>query len=436
MNKLLVIARREYRATVRSKTFVVAIVMMPIFMFGGVAVQKFTEEKMEGDTKTVAVVDHSGKLFDSLTAAAERHNSAPEADSDSKRKTAKSRFAMERAPNSSGDPDRERLALSDRVRNKEIFAFIEIAPDILDRADPSIGIKYYSNEPTYSDIERWLSRAVNDKVRSVRLSTAGINKDLVEKCMTPVKVESLNLFTRSPNGEIMQAEPINEFLVFIVPLILIMLMFSSLMMTIQPLLQSVLEEKMQKISEVLLGSVRPFDLMAGKLLGYVAVAITLVVIYMFGGFWVARQYGYDKIVPMHLIGWFLVYECMAILMYGSLYLAVGSCCNDVREAQSLIMPVALVLVVPMMLLGTIIRHPTSGLATALSLFPPTTPMVMVARMTIPPGVPTWQPIAGIVGTFLGSVLCVWVAGRIFRVGLLMQGKAPRLPDLVKYAIHG
>jgi ABC-2 type transport system permease protein len=123
-------------------------------------------------------------------------------------------------------------------------------------------------------------------------------------------------------------------------------------------------------------------------------------------------------------------------MFGSLFLAVGACCNDLREAQNLVMPIMLVMVLPMMALGTILRHPGSEFATVLSLIPPATPMVMLLRQAVPPGVPAWQPVAGAVGTLLTTLVCVWAAGRVFRVGLLMQGKPPKLTDLVKWAIRG
>jgi len=141
-------------------------------------------------------------------------------------------------------------------------------------------------------------------------------------------------------------------------------------------------------------------------------------------------------IPYHLLGWFLVFQSLAILMFGSLFLAAGSCCNDLREAQNLMMPIWIVLCIPFFALGTIIRHPGSDFAVYLSLFPPATPMLMMLRMAIPPGVPLWQPVIGIVGALLTTLFCVWVAGRIFRVGLLLQGKPPRIGDLVKFAIRG
>jgi len=141
-------------------------------------------------------------------------------------------------------------------------------------------------------------------------------------------------------------------------------------------------------------------------------------------------------VPVHLIGWFIVFQSLAILMYGSLFLAVGACCNEIREVQSLMLPIFLVLMIPFFFLRQVIEFPSSSFATSLSLFPPATPMIMMIRMALPPAAPAWQPVAGIIGALVMTLLCVWAAGRIFRIGLLMQGKAPKMGELVRWVFQG
>ncbi|GJQ26076.1 MAG: ABC transporter permease [Phycisphaerae bacterium] len=449
--KVWVVAGREYRVSVRSKSFVVAILLMPVFMFGGIGVQLLMEDRVDTDTKQVAVVDRSGKLFETLATAAEQYNaqevyrsrmdrntSAGQETSGSAapRKQVRSKIALQQvAP--AKDREAQRLELSDRVRNKELFAIIEIGADILNPeggADP--GIMYYSNSPTYEDIQRWLRRVVSDRVREVRLAQAGIDQKLVERAMTPPSIESLGLVTRGEGGKVESAKQVNQLQTFMVPFGLVMLMWVAVMMATQPLLHGAIEEKMQRISEVLLGSVRPFDLMLGKLIGFVGMALTLIGVYSIGIYFVARHFDALDLVPIAMLGWFVVYLSLAILMFGSLFLAVGACCNDLREAQNLVMPIMLVMVLPLMALGTVLRFPSSQFSTVLSLIPFATPMVMMVRQAVPPGVPIWQPMVGVIGTLLTTLLCVWAAGRIFRVGLLMQGKPPKLTDLAKWAIRG
>jgi ABC-2 type transport system permease protein len=217
---------------------------------------------------------------------------------------------------------------------------------------------------------------------------------------------------------------------------MLMLMFMMVMMGATPLLNSVLEEKMQRIAEVLLGSVKPFELMMGKLLGTVGVSFTVVAIYVFGGIVAANRLGAADHVPFNLLPWFAAYQVAAILMFGAIFIAIGSACNDLKEAQSMMTPVMLVVCLPMFVWFQVIKEPLSSFSTAISFFPPCTPMLMLLRQATPSGVPAWQPWVGLVLVVLFTLLCVWMSGRIFRVGLLMQGNPPKLRDLARWAIRG
>jgi ABC-2 type transport system permease protein len=432
-----VIALREYRATVKTKTFLIMMGLMPVFMLGSVIVQSFMEGRVEVSDKRIGVVDHSGKMLATLQEAVRQRNEKEIFDEESGKQT-EPRYQLLEVPPAPGSADEQLLELSEQIRDKELFAFIWIDRDILaggaDSSGP--GLRYYSNRPTYMDIHRWLARIVTDRVTEVRFAEADIDREVVERAMRPVTIEKLGLFSRSESGEIQQAEEVDETRVFLAAIGLIMLLWMSLVVTVTPMLNSVLEEKMQRIAEVLLGSVPPFDLMLGKLIGYVLVAITLVAVYLVGGYFVADHFGYGDAVPFHLLGWFLVFQSLAIVMFGSMFLAAGSCCNDFKEAQNLVLPIWLPMIVPFFFMRTILVHPDSLFSILLSLFPPATPMLMLLRMSIPPGVPLWQPIVGVAGTLLTTLLCVWAAGRVFRVGLLMQGKPPKISDLVRWAVRG
>ncbi len=437
MRKLWVVACREYRSTIRTKTFLMALVLMPVFMGGGIGVQALTKGRIDLDTKRVAVLDRSGKMWETISRAADERNEKDTVDEDTGKQVA-SRFELQQVPANEGRLEQDRLALSDQVREHKIFAFIEITPDILDggRDAESPAMLYYSDQPAYEAIQRWLSWVVNDKVRSARLAEAGLDRQIVDQAMKAVRVENLGLLVKSETGEIEPAKPVNEIATFLVPLALVMLMWVAIILATQPLLNGVIEEKMQRISEVLLGSVPPFELMLGKLIGFVGVALTLVTLYGIGGYVVADYYGYSEWAPVHLIGWFVVFQSLAILMFGSLFLAAGACCSDLREAQNLVLPIWLVLMIPMFTLGTVLQHPASQFSVVLSLFPFATPIIMMIRMAIPPYPPLWQPIVGIIGTLVTTLICVWAAGRIFRIGLLMQGKAPKFTDMVKWVVRG
>lgn len=441
MSKMWVVARREYRTTVRTKAFVVAIVLMPIFMLGGFFVQKLTEDRIDIDAKKVAVLDPQGRLFDMLVASSERRNKADTSDfgiiDKEKGKQVKPKYVFERIPVQADAPDEQRVELSDKIRGKEYFAFIEVVGDVFGDVSGDARLNYYSNEPTYDDLRRWLSYIVDERVRSERFAEAGLDREVVGKAMEPVDLENLGLFEKDDTtGEIKQAQKVNRAVTFLVPITILMLMWMALMMTTQPILSGVIEEKMQKISEVLLGSARPFEIMMGKLVGFVGVAVTLVGIYAVGGWTVANYYGHSDMIPMHLLGWLALFLALAIFMFGSMFLAAGSCCNDLREAQNLVMPIWLLLLIPMFTFGTILQHPSSSFAVWLSLFPPATPMLMMIRLSMAASVPVWQIGVGIVGTIITTLICVWAAGRVFRIGLLMQGKPPKPLEILKWVVRG
>lgn len=440
MHKIIAVMMREYRTTVRSKAFLIALFLMPIFMFGSIILQTAMEDRVDTAPRRVAVIDRSGKVYDALQESVKQYNEEI-IDPETKRQTGAKFELIKIDPRP--DMKEQLLELSEKVRKSEIFAFVDISPDILKGAAPSPNggpapseIKYYSDQPAYRDIIRWLTRSVGWRVQSVRLRDAGLDPEVVNNAMTPVEVENLGLYEKTAGGEIKPATQVNETAAFMLPLGLMLLMWMGLMMTTQPLLHGVLEEKMQRISEVLLGSVPPFQLMLGKLFGYVLVALTLLGLYVAGGYFVADKYGYADLIPVHLIGWFLFFECLAIFMYGAIFLALGSCCNEVKEAQNLIFPAMIPMMLPLFCWSLVIKNPLSTFSTALTLFPPSTPMIVMMRMAVPPGVPTWQIVAGVIGTVIMALVAVWAAGRIFRVGLLMQGKPPRLGQIMKWVISG
>jgi ABC-type Na+ efflux pump permease subunit len=124
-----------------------------------------------------------------------------------------------------------------------------------------------------------------------------------------------------------------------------------------------------------------------------------------------------------------------MLLYGSISIAVGAACNDLKDAQNLMLPVMLPLTMPMLLLTSIVEAPSSPLATAISLFPPATPIILLLRLGLQPTLPGWQIAVGVAGTLLTTAVCVWAAGRIFRIGLLLQGRSARLGEMLRWLVR-
>ncbi len=125
---------------------------------------------------------------------------------------------------------------------------------------------------------------------------------------------------------------------------------------------------------------------------------------------------------------------LAILLFGSLFMAVGAACSELKDAQSLMMPVILLTTFPVMIWPAIVKDPASPLSVGLSLFPPASPYLMLMRIGMRPAPPAWQVGLSIVGTTLTAIACIWGAGKVFRTGLLMQGKAPSFREMARWVM--
>jgi ABC-2 type transport system permease protein len=136
------------------------------------------------------------------------------------------------------------------------------------------------------------------------------------------------------------------------------------------------------------------------------------------------------------VPWFLAFQILAVLMFGSLFMAVGAACNQLKEAQSMLLPLWLIMMLPMFVWFQVVGDPTGSFATWLSFVPPGTPLLMVLRLSSSAAVPWWQPALGIVVMLAATWLCVFAAARVFRIAILAQGKTPRLVELLRWAMRG
>jgi len=141
-------------------------------------------------------------------------------------------------------------------------------------------------------------------------------------------------------------------------------------------------------------------------------------------------------VPFSVFPWFYVYLIVDVTFLCSLAAALGAGCNSPQEAQQLAIILLSPVMIPYFLFTFVMQQPNGAISTALSLFPPFTPMLMLLRQTMPSGVPFWQPWVGLIGVLAFTAVMVWAAARIFRVAILMQGKTPKAADLVRWAVRG
>lgn len=466
MRKTWVIAWREFNATVRTKAFLVGIVLMPILMCGSVVVSIITEKLEDRSSQKIAIIDRTpgSKIAPILQTAVDKRNAE---DSVNKKTGERSspEFKLEIVTPSSSDREAieaQRVELSKRVKDHEIIGFLEIGPEAnnqratltailgaigkpkpeakevkADDEDPALC--RFQTVPTNSgavDFYRWSLIQVTLITRFGLTNVDEKTQKAIFDQKPPVVMLGLTTRDETTGSAVDDKGNLKTAAQLAVGLGMMMLMFMMVMVGSTPLLQSVLEEKMQKISEVLLGSVQPFQLMMGKLAGMIGVALLLSCVYVAGTLFAVNYYGFGEYIPLTLLLWFMFYLVLAVIMYGSLFSAIGAACSDMKEPQALMLPVMMPIILPMMLVGLIIKNPDGVIARAVSLFPPTTPMMMLLRQAMDANVRPWEQIVSTVGVIGFTVLCVWVGGRIFRIGILMQGKAPSFKQLVQWVAHG
>jgi ABC-type Na+ efflux pump permease subunit len=332
--------------------------------------------------------------------------------------------------------DELRADLSDKVRSGELYGFVEIPAGLIDLPPAEQKILFYSQDSSISESRAWMTAVVNEFLKYQRLTAAGIDPLLVAKASLPVTVSGMGLVTRSSGGSISEAKEKNPLTDIFLPMGAMMFMFLVIFMASQPMLESVLEEKSQRIAEVLLGSANPFQLMLGKLLGTVGGSMTIFLIYLAGGIFFARNRGLMDNIPMELIPWFFVFQLLGVLFYASLFMAVGASVSQLKEASAMLMPVWMLLMLPIFIWLPIVQDPNGSLARWISLFPPATSTTMVLRLATGVSIPLWELVLATFLLLVSTAIVVVVAGRIFRVGMLWQGKVPRFSELVRWALTG
>jgi ABC-2 type transport system permease protein len=446
MHRILVIARRDYIATVRTKAFLIGLIVAPILFGGGLLGVSLVKDKPDTRMRRIAIVDRTGALSGAMIEAARAKNAKELFD----RKTGKQvapRYVFEDVKPETGDPARQRLALSGRVRRGDLYAFLEIGPEALNpprddgasvdnprKADWSAS--YFTNAGGIDEVLRWLSGPLNTGLRRVRLARLGIDAARTEDLTASIDMQRMSLVARDERtGEIRAAQKRGEMEGFFVPFGVVLLLGMIVMVGSSPMLSAVTQDKTQRVAEMLLGAATPFELMAGKVLAATGVSVTSSVFYVAGGTLALEGLGLTGMLPPTIIFWFYAYLLLDVVILCSFAAALGAACSTPQEAQNLAVVLLAPVMIPYFILVPVLTRPSGTLATVLSLFPPFTPMLMLLRQSLPNGVPAWQPWVGIAGVLAWAVVSVWAAARIFRVLILVQGKTPRPAELLRWAFR-
>ena len=283
-------------------------------------------------------------------------------------------------------------------------------------------------DPDYVSVIRQEFRAA---VENQRYERAGIDPAVVRRYEASRPVIDTKMV-----GEDGQEEDSTAGVQRIVPLAFAVLILMSVLTGGGYLLMGTMEEKSSRVMEVVLSAVSPQQMLVGKIVGQGMVGLTVLAVYIALGLVAADHFNVLDIVPLSALISIVPYFMMAYLFFGALYIAVGSAVTEIRETQALSAPLTFLIIAQFLVLAPIMENPGSTIARVLSYIPVFTPTVMVMRLSQPSHVvPVWEIIAtGVVG-FAGVLLTVWIAAKIFRVGVLMYGKPPSFGTLLKWVMQ-
>ena len=443
MRKFLLIAKRDYLAAIKSKPFLFGLIVTPLLSGGGFIGIGLMKAKPDIAARHIAIVDHTGAAADAIIQAATEKNDKDLFDKIAG-KQVKPRYSFENVP-PEADIEAQRLALSERVRQHELFAFLEIGRDVLHppKFDPikqktpeSARIGYYSNAGGIDETRIWLSSPVDQGLIRARLAQLGVDRTRMSDVFGSATVDTMKLVERDVKTGAVRAPGKKSDFEFAAPMILVVLMVLIVALSAGPMLGAVAEDKMQRVFEMLLASATPFELIGGKVVAAVALSFTSSILYVTAGMVVLQLLAMTGVAPFSLLPWFIVYVIADVMVLCSLAAALGASCAIPSDAQHLALPLFLPVMVPMFVIAPVMQQPNGTVATVLSLIPPFTPVVMMMRQSMPGSVPAWQPWVGLVGVFAWVLAASWAAARIFRVGILMQGKTPSFTQLARWAVRG
>jgi ABC-2 type transport system permease protein len=427
-DKVLVIARREYLSRIKTKGFWIGTVLLPLLMLALTVLPGLLLSKLKG-TLRVAVVDETGRIGGPLAERLPRVQPAA-GDGERDRNPEASAIQVELVP-AADDEAEQRAALDRRILAEEIDAWVWISAEGLEtRGERHHGVVEYHGESVSNFItQEILEDAISDVVREWRLTANGFDAARVAELSRGVSLETTRV---SAAGSQVQTGMAGFFFAYF----LFFLLYMVLMIYGQQVMSGVLEEKTSRIVEVIIATVRPLELMAGKLLGICLVALTQLGIWL-GTAFVLTMPGLVAAaamlpqVSLPLVLHFLGFFVLGFLIYATYYAALGAAFNDIKEAQQAASSAAFLFVPVVLFMFPTINDPDSLVATAASLFPPFTPLLMVLRVAVK-SPPAWQLALGYVLSAAFVVFMVWVCGKIYRTGILMYGKKPTLRELVRW----
>ena len=416
-NQLSTIIAREYLERVKRKSFIISTILMPLFMVGLMVLPALIAIFQTPEEKVIAVVDESGVVARTLQNGDE------------------TKFVIVDRP------------MAELLGNEDYYGVLNIGGNIIE--NPS-NVTLYTHSASSMSLESYISGQIKETVESVRLRKYNIDNlpEILAAVNADVKLQTF----RIDEGD--EASETSSTLSYFIGIIMSFMLYKLILINGQMVMTSIIEEKNNRVLEIVVSSVKPTYLMLGKILGIGAVAVTQILIWlaivMSFTYWVMPSLmsgvaaGVNDPELMAAIGklsdgsyvlslfvYLLLFLVGGYLFYSSIYAAIGSAVDNIQDASQLTTIAVLPIIVGMVLSPSVVSDPMSSYATWVSIIPFTSPMVMMAR--IPFGIPFWEIALSIVLLYLTFLFMIWLAAKIYRVGIFMYGKKPTITELIRWA---
>jgi len=443
--RIAAVIRREYLERVKTKAFWISTLLVPIFL-GAVMIIPAWLAARGGGTFSVAVLDFTGRFTEPIrtelddlletsastaTEELEETGVVPGEQAEAVGEmVSEPLLKLELVPLEVGaDPEAARNRAKQSVHNGDYDGLLVLPATLPDEGQA----EYVSPNVSTFQMLSVLERSVNNVMVASRLTAAGLDPDRVGELTRRVDLKTFKLGAKGQ-------ETHDQGQGFLISYVFMMIIYMTVLMYGIYVMRGVLEEKSSHIVEVIISTVKPFELMLGKILGIGAVGLTqfllwsllMIAITAPGAAAAVGMGGLElPAVPAIQIIFFVVYFALGFLLYGTLYAGIGAAFDTEQEAQNFQGVVTMFLVVPLVLMMYILNQPDAPLSVALSLFPFFTPMLMFLRMTLTQ-VPAYQLVASVVLMCATIVAAAWIVGKIYRVGILMHGSKPKFKDLLRW----
>ena len=413
--KLLKVAKREYIDRVRRKSFVIGTLLGPLLMGGMIVVPGLLLEHTPETRVDMAVIDLTDSLYGSFSGAL-----------DDTLSNGSKMFVLRSVHASSADLDAVKKSLSAEVATGTLEGYLVLPRDVVQKGTATYFGKKVSNIRTLERIES----ALNKTVVAQRLSKEGLDYVAVSAMLKRVNVETVQV---GRGGE--KASGFER--MYITSFIFIMLLYMTILLWGIAVQRSIIEEKNTRVVEVLLSSLKPFDLMAGKIVGVGAAGLTQYAVWGVFSVGIASyamssgQFSQYVSFGWGTIAYFMLFYLLGFLFYSTLFAGIGAVCNTDQEAQQLQTPIVMCLAFTIVIPMAVMQNPDGTFATVCSMIPFFAPILMFMRINIlmPP---VWQ-IALSVAILLGSIYLAGVlCAKVFRIGILMYGKRPDVREILKW----